>query len=152
MQSNSSPKNCHVTQSHLVLEAHKPRYILARSYKTSTNAPPTLRTMLATKPLYNPLAMPSSDAIFLKQSMVPLYKCSSGGFSDCICKRRRTVSKGYVAPAPKVIAVCAAANVLTAPIIPLSVFQGLRPVMVSKVPSCRPRYPTIPTTDTPKPV
>jgi len=48
------------------------RYFFPRSYNTRTRAAPTLLKALATKPLYTPAATPSSAAIFLRQSTVPL--------------------------------------------------------------------------------
>ena len=38
--------------------------------------------------------IPSSRTILTAQSSVPLYSHWSGGFSACICRRRRTVSNG----------------------------------------------------------
>jgi len=59
------------------------RYAWISPYMTSTSAEPTVRRALALAPLKS-APMPSSEAIFEKQCIVPLYIHSSCGFSDCI--------------------------------------------------------------------
>merc|ERR1719197_679950 len=118
---------------------------------TSTSAPPSVRSTLAAKPL-NIAPMPSSLTILMAQSTVPLYSHCSLGLSDCICRRRRTVSNGYEMKPATMAVNCAMQNLEKRPTKPLSFLNGFFSFRVSYTPKYGPRYATMPTTDTPKPL
>ena len=105
----------------MVLEIYLCIENMISEYSTRTIAAPTVRRALAPAPLNN-ADTPSSLTILVKQSLVPLYTRSSLGFSDCICRRRRTVSNGYETYAAPIADVWAQTNCEEARINALSDF------------------------------